>query len=188
MSPVEGLAAPPAGRQTLVSAPSTVEPAHLAKSLLEPRVVAYGSEVVVPARLLAERRVQLDGPPEVAERLVAGVARERREARVVVVEARVVRHVLEATADRFDRVGIALLAVGGHRVSMERPRVTPVERLVRLAGCGAEGEDGSVATPAGRTRTSLRARRPSRRPPRTSPSRRARCTAPLGPTPPRRAR
>jgi hypothetical protein len=33
--------------------------ARLAKSLLEPRVVAYGSEIVVPARLLAEGWVQL---------------------------------------------------------------------------------------------------------------------------------
>ena len=28
---------------------------------------------------------------------------------------------------------------------MERPRVTPVERLVRLSGGGAESEDGSIA-------------------------------------------
>ena len=61
-----------------------------AKSLLEPRVVAYGRQVVVPVRLLAEPRRQLDGPPEVAERLVPSLARERREARVVVMEARVV--------------------------------------------------------------------------------------------------
>src|ERR671938_2031721 len=27
---------------------------------------------------------------------------------------------------------------------MERPRVTPIECLVRLAACGADGEDGSV--------------------------------------------
>ena len=33
--------------------------ARLAKSLLEPRVVAYGHEIVVPARLLAEGWVQL---------------------------------------------------------------------------------------------------------------------------------
>src|SRR4029453_16493392 len=38
-------------------------PARLAKSLLEARVVAYGREVVVPLRLLAEPRQQLDGPP-----------------------------------------------------------------------------------------------------------------------------
>ena len=82
-----------------------------AKGLLEPRVVAYGGEVVVPAFLLAERREQLDGPPEVGERLVAGVPHERREARVVVVEARVVRGVLEATADGFKRVGVPLFAV-----------------------------------------------------------------------------
>src|SRR5207245_4846937 len=113
-------------------------------SPLEPRVVAYGGEVVVPARLLAERREQLDGPTEVAERLVAGVARERCEARIVVMEARVVRHVCEATADRFERVGVALLAVGVQRLSVERPPLTPVDRLVRLAGCGAEREDGSL--------------------------------------------
>ena len=73
------------------------------------------------------------------------VAREGGEARVVVMEAGVVRHVLEAPANRFDCVGIALLTVRRHRVSMERPRVPPVERLVRLAGGGAESEDGSVA-------------------------------------------
>jgi hypothetical protein len=50
-------------------------PACSAKSLLEPRVVAHGSEVVVSARVLAEPRKQLDGPPEVGERLVAGFAR-----------------------------------------------------------------------------------------------------------------
>ena len=36
----------------------------LTKSLLEPRVVAYGGEVVVSGRVLAEPREQLDGPPE----------------------------------------------------------------------------------------------------------------------------
>src|SRR5215211_253962 len=66
---------------------------RLAKSLLEPRIVAHGSEIVVSARLLAERWMKLHGPPEVGERLVAGVARERGEARVVVMEAGVVRHV-----------------------------------------------------------------------------------------------
>src|SRR5262245_23999435 len=109
-----------------------------AKSFLEPRVVAYGDEVVVRARLLAEPREQLGGALEVAERLVAGVAGERCEARVVVMEARVVRRALEAMADRFERVAVALLAVGGHRLVMERPRVTPVDPLVCLAGCRAE--------------------------------------------------
>jgi hypothetical protein len=80
----------------------------------------------------------------VGERLVAGVARERCEARVVVIEARVVRHVLEGSADRFERVGVPLFAVGDHRLSVERPRLTPVDPLVRLAGCGADSEDGSV--------------------------------------------
>src|ERR671923_278777 len=42
-----------------------------AKSLLEPRVVADGGEVVVSARVLAEPRKQLDGPPEVGEGVVA---------------------------------------------------------------------------------------------------------------------
>src|SRR5206468_12360618 len=121
-----------------------VETWRSAKSLFEPRVVACGSEVVVPARLLAERREQLDGPPEVVERLVAGVARKRCEARIVVMEARVVRHVLEATADRFERLGVALFAVGRQRLSVERPSLTPVERLIRLAGRGAEREDRSV--------------------------------------------
>src|SRR5947207_986175 len=60
------------------------------KSLIEARVVAYGGEIVVSARVLAEPREQLDCAPEVAERLVAGVAREGREAGVVVMKARVV--------------------------------------------------------------------------------------------------
>src|SRR4051794_13357603 len=116
-----------------------------AKRLLESRVVAYGGEVVVSARVLAEPREQLDGPSEVGERFVAGVARERCEARVVVVQARMVRHVLEATADRFEGVGVPLFAVGRHGLAVQRPRLTPVDRLVRLAGCGADGEDGSVS-------------------------------------------
>src|SRR5919109_4664677 len=74
-----------------------------AKSLLEPRVVADGGEVVVSARVLAEPRKQFDGPPEVGEGVVAGVARERCEARVVVMQARVIRHALEGAADRFER-------------------------------------------------------------------------------------
>src|SRR5262245_37241877 len=56
-----------------------------------------------------------------------------------------VRHALEGTADRFERVGVALLAVGLHRRAVERPRLTPVDPLVRLAGCGADGKDGSVS-------------------------------------------
>src|SRR5215211_5425620 len=137
---------PGRGRSPAVRRPPTrsTAPSRSAKSLLEPRVVAYGGEVVVSARVLAEPRKQLDGPPEVGERVVAGVARERCEARVVVMQARVVRHVLEATADRFERVGVALFAVGPHGLSVERPGLTPVEPLVRLAGCGADGEDGSV--------------------------------------------
>src|SRR5206468_5427270 len=119
-------------------------PTRSAKSLLEPRVVAYGGEVIVSARVLAEPREQLDGPSEVGERVVAGVARERCKARVVVMEARMVRHVLEGTADRFERVGVPLFAVGRHRLSVERPRLTPVDPLVRRAGCGADSEDGSV--------------------------------------------
>src|SRR6266540_1390 len=119
-------------------------PARSAKSLLEPRVVAYGGEVIVSARVLAEPREQVNGPSKVGERLVAGVARERRETRVVVIETRVVRHVLEGTADRFERVGVSLFAVGRHGLSVERPRLTPVDPLVRLAGCGADNEDGSV--------------------------------------------
>src|SRR5829696_9570004 len=115
-----------------------------AKSLLEPRVVAYGGEVIISARVLAEPREQLDGPPEVGERIVAGFARERCEARVVVMQARVVGHLLEGSPDRFDRVGVALFAVGLHGLVMERPRLTPVDPLVRLAGCGADGKDGSV--------------------------------------------
>src|SRR5918999_2997257 len=122
----------PQAGQTLVSARGRSRSARSAKSLLESRVVAYGGEVVVSARVLAEPREQLDGPSEVGERVVAGVARERCEARVVVMQARVVRRVLEATADRFERVGVPLLAVGGHGLSVERPRLTPVDPLVRL--------------------------------------------------------
>src|SRR5438093_11077177 len=107
---------PPRGAQVSTKARST-------KSLLEPLVVAYGGEVVVSARVLAEPREQLDGPSEVGERVVAGVARERCEARVVVMQARVVRHVREGSADRFERVGVALLAVGRHGLSVERPRL-----------------------------------------------------------------
>src|SRR5207247_9918850 len=119
-------------------------PTRSAKSLLEPRVVAYGGEVVVSARVLAEPREQLDGPSQVGKRVVAGVARERCKARVVVVQARVVRHVLEGTADCFERVAVPLFGVGRHGLSVERPRLTPADPLVRLAGCGAYSEDGSV--------------------------------------------
>src|ERR1044071_7817689 len=115
-----------------------------AKSLLEPRVVAYGGEVVVSTRVLAEPREQLDGASEARERLVAGLARERCEAREVVVEAGVVRHALEGGADRFERVGVPLFAVGGHRLSVEGPGLTPVDSLARLAGRGADREHGSV--------------------------------------------
>src|SRR3954447_6732671 len=92
-----------------------------AKRVLEPRVVAYASEIVVPARLLAEGWVQLDGPPKVGERLVGAIGRERGEAGVVVMKARVVRHLGEAFTNRFERVGVALLPVGDHRLSMEPP-------------------------------------------------------------------
>ena len=51
-----------------------------AKSVLEPRVVAYRGEVVVSARVFAEPRERLDGPSENGERVVAGVARERCDA------------------------------------------------------------------------------------------------------------
>jgi hypothetical protein len=44
--------------------------------------------------------------------VVVGVARESREARVVVVQAGVVRRSLEATADGFERVRVPLFAVG----------------------------------------------------------------------------
>src|SRR5829696_2220654 len=131
-------------KSTVAYASAKVETSRSAKSLLEPRVVAYGGEVVVSARALAEPREQLDGPSEVGERLVAGVARERCEARVVVMQARVVRHVLEATADRFERVGVPPFAVGHHGLSVKRPRLAPVDPLVRLAGCAADSENGSV--------------------------------------------
>ena len=86
----------PQAGQTLISARRQSRLARSAKSLLEPRVVADGGEVVVSARVLAEPREQLDGASEVGERVVAGIARERCEARVVVMQARVVRHALEA--------------------------------------------------------------------------------------------
>src|SRR4029077_18989523 len=116
-----------------------------AKSLLEPWVVADGIEVIVRPRHLAERREQRNAAPEAGERLVAGLAGTRREARVVVVEDGAVRQLLEAAAHRVDRVGVALLVVGGHRLLVERPRLAPVERLVRLAGCRADREHGSLA-------------------------------------------
>src|SRR5213076_1901155 len=53
-------------------------------------------------------REQFDGPPEMAKRGVSGVAREGCEARVVVIEARVVRHVLEGSADRVERYAVYL--------------------------------------------------------------------------------
>ena len=112
-----------------------------AKSCLEPRVVPDGGEIVVCARLFAKRREQLDPALEVVERLVAGFAGEGREARKVVVKARVVRHALEPGADLVERIGVALLAVGGQRVPVELPRLAPVDPLVGLAGCPAEGED-----------------------------------------------
>src|SRR6478736_1057452 len=115
-----------------------------AKSLLEPRIVADGGEVLVRTRLLAEPWEQLDGAPQVAEHLIIDVACERREARVVVVEARVVGHVLEAAVYGCDRVGVALLAVRGHRLLVERPRVTPVDSLVCLAVSCADDDDRRV--------------------------------------------
>src|SRR6185312_14880216 len=113
--------------------------------LLEARVVADGRQVVVRPRLLAERLEQLDRPLEVAERLVVDLARERREARVVEVEARLVGELLEAAPDRVEGIGVALLVVGGDRLALKRPGFTPVDRLVRLAGLRADGEDGSLA-------------------------------------------
>jgi len=78
------------------------------------------------------------------ERLIAGVAPERREARVVVVEPRMVRVSLEARANRVERIGVALLCVRTHRVAVERPRFSPVKCLVRLARCGTNGENCPV--------------------------------------------
>src|SRR5207302_957824 len=98
-----------------------------AKSFVEPRVVEYRGEVVVRACFLAEPRQQLDGASEVVEGLVAGIAREGRKARVVVVKAGMVGCVLKARADRFERIGVALFAVGTHRIVVERPRLTPVD-------------------------------------------------------------
>src|SRR5581483_3101880 len=105
-------------------------------------------------RLLAERRMQLDRTPQVVEGLVPSLPGERREARRVVEEARVIRHLRERLANGCERVRIALLAVGGHRALVEWPRLTPVDRLVHLAGSSAESENGSLAG-----RFSLRLRR-----------------------------
>src|SRR5207245_2082738 len=91
---------------TAAGSGGTVLIGRSAKSLLEPRVVADGGEVVVPRRLLAKPRERIDRPAEVVERLVAGLARQGREARVVVVEARMVRHVLAAAADGRERIRI----------------------------------------------------------------------------------
>src|SRR4051794_3014961 len=119
-------------------------PACSAKSLLEPWIIAYRGEVVVSACVLAELRAQLHRPPQMVERVVAGVARERCEARVVVVQARVVWRVLEGLADSVERVGIPLFAVGGHRRAVVLPGVAPIEPLIRLAGCGADHQHGSL--------------------------------------------
>jgi hypothetical protein len=81
----------------------------------------------------------------VREHLVVDLAGERREARVVVVQARVVRGPLEPTAYRRRSVGVALLAVGIHRLVLDRPRLAPVHRLIRPTDRAAEGEDGCVA-------------------------------------------
>src|SRR5439155_19663723 len=99
----------PRRRATPGRPPATQASIQLAKSLLESRVVPDRREVVVPARLVAERREQLDGAPEMAEDLVAGLARKRREACVVVVEARVVGRVPAAAPDLVQRIGVALL-------------------------------------------------------------------------------
>ncbi len=56
------------------------------------------------------------------------------------MQACVVGHALEAASDRFERVAIPLLVVRRHRVAVKRPRLTPVDPLVRLAGCSADGE------------------------------------------------
>src|SRR5262245_19997977 len=119
-------------------------PASSAKSRLEPRVVAHGNQVVVSARILAEPWEQLDRPTKVRERVVARVARKRCEARVVVVQARIVRRLLEATADRCERIGVPLFAVSDHRLSVGLPRLAPVDPLVGLPGRRADGEDRPV--------------------------------------------
>src|SRR5262245_38772592 len=55
-----------------------------------------------------------------------------------------VGHSLQGAADRLEGVGVALLAVRLHRLAVERPRLTPVDPLVRLAGRGTDGKDRSV--------------------------------------------
>jgi hypothetical protein len=50
-----------------------------AESFFEARVVAYGGKAVVPARLLAERREQLDGPLEMSTSSTSNHRRVRRD-------------------------------------------------------------------------------------------------------------
>src|SRR5256885_4792826 len=76
-----------------------VETWRSAKSLFEPRVVACGSEVVVPARLLAERRGQPAGPPGGGGRPVPPGAPGGGGARRVVIETPGGRRVLPAPPD-----------------------------------------------------------------------------------------
>src|SRR3954447_19434439 len=99
------------GRQTkpssigIASSSSSVATGKSAQRLLEPLVVSNRGKVIVLARLRAERREQLDGAPQVLEGGVVGVAREGGEARVVVVQARVVGVRREALLDSVQGVG-----------------------------------------------------------------------------------
>src|SRR5256886_13864480 len=84
-----------------------VETWRSAKSLFEPRVVACGSEVVVPARLLAERRGKRHGPPGGGGRLLPPVAPGGCGARGGVMGAPGGRRVLAATPGRVERRRVA---------------------------------------------------------------------------------
>src|SRR4051794_13294640 len=92
---------------------------------VEARVVAERRQVLVRPRLLAEAREPSDRAPQTVEPLVAGLARERREAGVVVVQARMVGRELEPFAHGRKGVGVPSLAVRVHRLHVERPGVAP---------------------------------------------------------------
>src|SRR3954454_14724810 len=117
----------------IASNSSSVATGKSAERVFEPLVVSNGGKVVVLARLRPERREQLDGAPQMLEGGVARLAREGGEARVVVVQARVIGVRGEALLDSLQGIRVAVLAVGRQRLSVERPGGAPVNRLVRLA-------------------------------------------------------
>src|SRR3954469_24509105 len=113
------------GRQTnpssigIASSSSNVATGKSAERLFEPLVVSNRGKVLVLARLRAERREQLDGPPQMLEGCVARIAGEGGEARVVVVQARVVGVRSEPLLDSLQGIRVAVLAVRRQRLSVE---------------------------------------------------------------------